>query len=94
MFTAAGQSQTFLQLITLCQDCTLVGMKLLEKISSVPHGELSCSKLLVIFLRFGPKQVSRKSSEASFSKTVFGSFFLFLIPPPLQHVVSFLGREP
>ncbi|XP_073067836.1 spatacsin isoform X3 [Manis javanica] len=48
MFTAAGQSQTFLQLITLCQDCTLVGMKLLEKISSVPHGELSCTTELLI----------------------------------------------
>lgn len=50
MFTPAEESQTFLQLTTLCQDRTLVGMKLLDKISSVPHGELSCSKFLAVFL--------------------------------------------
>lgn len=56
MFTPAEESQTFLQLTTLCQDRTLVGMKLLDKISSVPHGELSCSKFLAIFLRvLGPR---------------------------------------
>uniref|UniRef100_A0A8C2NR63 Spatacsin C-terminal domain-containing protein n=1 Tax=Capra hircus TaxID=9925 RepID=A0A8C2NR63_CAPHI len=49
VFSPAEESQIFLQLTTLCQDPTLVGMKLLEKISSVPHGELSCSKLLAIF---------------------------------------------
>ncbi|XP_004408728.1 PREDICTED: spatacsin isoform X1 [Odobenus rosmarus divergens] len=48
MFTPAEESQTFLQLTTLCQDRTLVGMKLLDKISSVPHGELSCTTELLI----------------------------------------------
>ncbi|XP_054071519.1 spatacsin isoform X4 [Rissa tridactyla] len=38
----AAESQAFLQLAKLCQDHTLVGMKLLDKISSVPRGELSC----------------------------------------------------
>lgn len=41
----AEESQAFLQLAKLCQDHTLVGMKLLDKISSVPAGELACSKL-------------------------------------------------
>lgn len=45
-FNLAEESQTFLQLTALCQDRTLVGMKLLDKIPSVPHGELSCSKSL------------------------------------------------
>ncbi|XP_045384024.1 spatacsin isoform X1 [Lemur catta] len=48
MFSPAEESQTFLQLTTLCQDRTLVGMKLLDKISSVPHGELSCTTELLI----------------------------------------------
>ncbi|XP_006920480.1 spatacsin isoform X3 [Pteropus alecto] len=48
MSTPAEESQTFLQLTTLCQDRTLVGMKLLDKISSVPHGELSCTTELLI----------------------------------------------
>jgi len=48
MFTPAEESQTFLQLTTLCQDRTLVGMKLFDKISSVPHGELSCTTELLI----------------------------------------------
>ncbi|XP_047591702.1 spatacsin isoform X1 [Lutra lutra] len=48
MFAPAEESQTFLQLTTLCQDRTLVGMKLLDKISSVPHGELSCTVELLI----------------------------------------------
>nr|XP_014702562.1 spatacsin isoform X2 [Equus asinus] len=48
MFTPAEESQTFLQLTTLCPDRTLVGMKLLDKISSVPHGELSCTTELLI----------------------------------------------
>ncbi|KAB1278144.1 Spatacsin, partial [Camelus dromedarius] len=48
MFTPAEESQTFLQLTALCQDRTLVGMKLLDKISSVPHGELSCTTELLI----------------------------------------------
>lgn len=40
----AVESQELLQLAKLCQDHTLVGMKLLDKISSVPCGELSCSE--------------------------------------------------
>uniref|UniRef100_A0A2K5S6P0 SPG11 vesicle trafficking associated, spatacsin n=1 Tax=Cebus imitator TaxID=2715852 RepID=A0A2K5S6P0_CEBIM len=48
MFSPTEESHTFLQLITLCQDRTLVGMKLLDKISSVPHGELSCTTELLI----------------------------------------------
>ncbi|XP_006883263.1 PREDICTED: spatacsin [Elephantulus edwardii] len=48
MFSPAEESQTFLQLTMLCQDRTLVGMKLLEKISSVPHGKLSCTTELLI----------------------------------------------
>ncbi|PNI75142.1 SPG11 isoform 23, partial [Pan troglodytes] len=48
MFNPTEESQTFLQLTTLCQDRTLVGMKLLDKISSVPHGELSCTTELLI----------------------------------------------
>ncbi|KAM6351541.1 spatacsin isoform 3-T4 [Alca torda] len=44
----AAESQAFLQLAKLCQDHTLVGMKLLGKISSVPHGELSCITELLI----------------------------------------------
>ncbi|XP_004751343.1 spatacsin [Mustela putorius furo] len=48
MFAPAEESQTFLQLTTLCQDRTLIGMKLLDKISSVPHGELSCTAELLI----------------------------------------------
>uniref|UniRef100_A0A2K6KHF4 SPG11 vesicle trafficking associated, spatacsin n=1 Tax=Rhinopithecus bieti TaxID=61621 RepID=A0A2K6KHF4_RHIBE len=48
MFSPTEESQTFLQLTTLCQDHTLVGMKLLDKISSVPHGELSCTTELLI----------------------------------------------
>ncbi|XP_007933423.1 spatacsin [Orycteropus afer afer] len=48
MFNPAEESQIFLQLTMLCQDRTLVGMKLLDKISSVPHGELSCTTELLI----------------------------------------------
>ncbi|NXG41093.1 SPTCS protein, partial [Psilopogon haemacephalus] len=44
----AAESQTFLQLAKLCQDHTLVGMKLLDRISSVPRGELSCITELLI----------------------------------------------
>nr|XP_056721708.1 spatacsin [Euleptes europaea] len=44
----AEESQVFLQLAKLCQDPTLVGMKLLDKISSVPHGELACTTELLI----------------------------------------------
>ncbi|XP_054128500.1 spatacsin [Melozone crissalis] len=44
----AVESQELLQLAKLCQDHTLVGMKLLEKISSVPCGELSCITELLI----------------------------------------------
>lgn len=42
----AAESQAFLQLAKLCQDHTAVGMKLLDKISSVPRGELSCSEYM------------------------------------------------
>ncbi|KAM5179031.1 spatacsin isoform 3-T3 [Callospermophilus lateralis] len=48
MFSPAEENQTFLQLTMLCQDRTLLGMKLLDKISSVPHGELSCTTELLI----------------------------------------------
>ncbi|NXX04372.1 SPTCS protein, partial [Larus smithsonianus] len=44
----AAESQAFLQLAKLCQDHTLVGMKLLDKISSVPRGELACITELLI----------------------------------------------
>ncbi|NWW47329.1 SPTCS protein, partial [Pedionomus torquatus] len=44
----AAESQEFLQLTKLCQDHTLVGMKLLDRISSVPRGELSCITELLI----------------------------------------------
>uniref|UniRef100_A0A8B9PSW5 SPG11 vesicle trafficking associated, spatacsin n=1 Tax=Apteryx owenii TaxID=8824 RepID=A0A8B9PSW5_APTOW len=44
----AVESQAFLQLAKLCKDHTLVGMKLLDKISSVPCGELSCITELLI----------------------------------------------
>ncbi|KAM9532540.1 spatacsin [Guaruba guarouba] len=44
----AAESQAFLQLAKLCQDHTLVGMKLLDKISSIPRGELSCITELLI----------------------------------------------
>ncbi|XP_007619545.2 spatacsin isoform X1 [Cricetulus griseus] len=43
-----AESQTFLQLTTVCQDRTLVGMKLLDRIPSIPHGELSCTTELLI----------------------------------------------
>ncbi|NWR79138.1 SPTCS protein, partial [Centropus unirufus] len=44
----AAESQAFLQLAKLCQDHTLVGMKLLDKVSSVPRRELSCITELLI----------------------------------------------
>ncbi|XP_053933216.1 spatacsin [Cuculus canorus] len=44
----AAESEAFLQLAKLCQDHTLVGMKLLDKVSSVPCGELSCITELLI----------------------------------------------
>ncbi|NXI39236.1 SPTCS protein, partial [Galbula dea] len=44
----AAEGQAFLQLARLCQDHTLVGMKLLEKVSSVPRGQLSCVTELLI----------------------------------------------
>ncbi|XP_023590999.1 spatacsin isoform X2 [Trichechus manatus latirostris] len=47
-FSPAEESQTFLQLTMLCPDLTLVGRKLLDKISSVPHGELACTTELLI----------------------------------------------
>lgn len=69
MVTPAEESQAFLQLTTLCQDRTLIGMKLLEKISSVPHGELSCSKFLAIFSHvLGPSRSSRSLLELVFPK--------------------------
>ncbi|XP_068882194.1 spatacsin [Aphelocoma coerulescens] len=48
VWNPAVESQAFLQLAKLCQDHTLVGMKLLDKISSVPCGELSCITELLI----------------------------------------------
>ncbi|XP_027544005.1 spatacsin [Neopelma chrysocephalum] len=42
------ESQAFLELAKLCQDHTLLGMKLLDKIASVPRGELSCITELLI----------------------------------------------
>ncbi|XP_055480029.1 spatacsin [Psammomys obesus] len=47
-FNPAEESQTFLQLTAVCQDRTLLGMKLLDRIPSVPHGELSCTTELLI----------------------------------------------
>ncbi|KAM7039231.1 spatacsin [Acridotheres tristis] len=44
----AVESQALLQLAKLCQDHTLVGMKLLDQISSVPRGELACITELLI----------------------------------------------
>ncbi|XP_074863263.1 spatacsin [Carettochelys insculpta] len=44
----ASETQAFLELAKLCQDHTLVGMKLLDKISSVPRGELTCTTELLI----------------------------------------------
>uniref|UniRef100_A0A4X2KCL8 SPG11 vesicle trafficking associated, spatacsin n=1 Tax=Vombatus ursinus TaxID=29139 RepID=A0A4X2KCL8_VOMUR len=44
----AEEGLMFFQLTALCQDRTLVGMKLLDKISSVPPGELSCTTELLI----------------------------------------------
>ncbi|KAF4804459.1 spastic paraplegia 11 [Turdus rufiventris] len=44
VWNPAVESQALLQLAKLCQDHTLVGMKLLDKISSVPCGELACSE--------------------------------------------------
>ncbi|XP_023789390.1 spatacsin [Cyanistes caeruleus] len=48
VWNPAVESQALLQLAKLCQDHTLVGMKLLDKISSVPSGELSCITELLI----------------------------------------------
>ncbi|XP_072481651.1 spatacsin isoform X2 [Notamacropus eugenii] len=44
----AEEGLMFFQLTALCQDRTLVGMRLLDKISSVPPGELSCTTELLI----------------------------------------------
>ncbi|XP_038605866.1 spatacsin [Tachyglossus aculeatus] len=44
----AEGSVALLQLTALCQDHTLVGTKLLDRIASVPHGELSCTTELLI----------------------------------------------
>ncbi|XP_071610161.1 spatacsin isoform X1 [Heliangelus exortis] len=43
-----AESQALLQLAQLCQDHTLVGMKLLEKISAVPRGDRACITELLI----------------------------------------------
>uniref|UniRef100_A0A8D0G645 SPG11 vesicle trafficking associated, spatacsin n=1 Tax=Sphenodon punctatus TaxID=8508 RepID=A0A8D0G645_SPHPU len=48
LLNPAEESKAFLQLAKLCPDHTLVGTKLLDKISSVPHGELSCTTELLI----------------------------------------------
>ncbi|XP_042328622.1 spatacsin isoform X2 [Sceloporus undulatus] len=44
----AEESEAFLQLAKLCPDRILVGMKLLDKIASVPPGELACTTELLI----------------------------------------------
>nr|XP_020667859.1 spatacsin isoform X1 [Pogona vitticeps] len=44
----AEERNVFLQLAKLCHDHTLVGMKLLDKISTIPHGELACTTELLI----------------------------------------------
>lgn len=88
-FTPTEESQTFLQLTALCQDRTLVGMKLLDKISSVPHGDLSCSKFLATFLHvLGPSRSLRSLLRLSLFKTQFGSLFLLWIPTPPGLFVS------
>lgn len=90
MFAPAGESRTFLQLTALCQDRTLVGMKLLDKISSVPHGELSCSKFTGHFLTcLGPKEVSKKSPGISLSNSVW-ILVPALYPYPSSMVYKFL----
>nr|XP_005999754.1 PREDICTED: spatacsin isoform X1 [Latimeria chalumnae] len=48
IFNPSDGKEVFLQLAKLCQDPTLVGIKLLDKISSVPHGELACTVELLI----------------------------------------------
>ncbi|NXI21221.1 SPTCS protein, partial [Sterrhoptilus dennistouni] len=48
VWNPAVESQALLQLAKLCQDHTLVGMKLLDKIPSVHRGELSCITELLI----------------------------------------------
>nr|XP_041574240.1 spatacsin [Taeniopygia guttata] len=48
VWNPAVESQELLELAKLCQDHTLVGMQLLDKISSVPCGELSCITELLI----------------------------------------------
>ncbi|XP_010159543.1 PREDICTED: spatacsin, partial [Eurypyga helias] len=48
VLNAAAESQAFLQLAKLCQDHTLVGMKLLDRVASVPRGELACITELLI----------------------------------------------
>ncbi|KAL1786843.1 spatacsin isoform X1 [Sigmodon hispidus] len=47
-FNPAEESHAFLQLTAVCQDRTLVGMKLLDRIPSIPHRELSCTTELLI----------------------------------------------
>ncbi|KAK2524422.1 Spg11 [Columba guinea] len=48
VWSPAAESQAFLQLAKLGQDHTLVGMKLLGKVPSVPRGELACITELLI----------------------------------------------
>nr|XP_033775670.1 spatacsin isoform X2 [Geotrypetes seraphini] len=48
-FNPGREKQTFQQLTKLCADPTLVGIQTLEKLSSVPYGELSCTVELLIF---------------------------------------------
>ncbi|MGH0181887.1 UNVERIFIED_CONTAM: hypothetical protein FKN15_008095 [Acipenser sinensis] len=42
IYNPGNGKEAFLQLAKLCQDPNLVGTKLLDKISSIPHGELAC----------------------------------------------------
>ncbi|XP_029430632.1 spatacsin-like isoform X2 [Rhinatrema bivittatum] len=48
-FNPLREKQTFQQLAKLCADPTLVGIQAVEKLSSVPYGELACTVELLIF---------------------------------------------
>ncbi|XP_041074494.1 spatacsin-like isoform X1 [Polyodon spathula] len=48
IYNPGNGKEAFLQLAKLCQDPNLVGTKLLDKISSMPHGELACTVDLLV----------------------------------------------
>ncbi|XP_078097319.1 spatacsin [Mustelus asterias] len=48
IYNLLNGKEAFLQLAKLCQDPILVGTKLLDKISSIPNGELECTVELLI----------------------------------------------